>query len=89
MPPTHGDPAVPGCAGWRQGWDCQSETSVPPQPCQGDPGSEGDTSISLPRSLSHRLAEQWGGKKQKFLEIFTVYKSLFNWFLTLVLPRGC
>lgn len=35
------------------------------------------------------IIEQWGGKKQKFLEIFTVYKSLFNWFLTLVLLRGC
>jgi len=84
-PPSH--PLVPtGCqegAGGTRGWGWGSEGAVPTS--GRDRGRRRGHRPIPAQSQSLGLA----GRKQRSVEVFTVYKSLFNWFLTLVLPSGC
>lgn len=99
LPGARGDPTVPKGRGRERCWGCWSDTRLgltvktTLHPAKGmlaeTQRGGGDTVTFPPRSPSLGLAGPWCRRKQKSLEIFTVYKSLFNWFLTLVLPSGC
>lgn len=73
-------------AGGGRCWDTGltvTNSRAEPRSCPGDTGRERGGRGDSVTSLAH------GWEEAEILEIRTVYKSLFNCFLTLVLPSGC